>query len=197
VQKPDSKKDRKAAVRELIDRYQFSYPFNAKDTETINKLTGWNFAGYKRVKNPVWRTDLRCLAHTTDGTTWEVASWNKAIDNYGTFNNLLEALRLVVRPQMKDYAAQNVSKCTTCSAEENLTVDHKAPPFTALVRKFMEANPGLMDTLGNDNNGVGWYIADATASAEWAQFHKATATYQILCRSCNSKKGTKHDSEER
>ena len=43
--------------------------------------------------------------------------------------------------------------------------------------------------LENDATGRGWYVRDAGVAARWREFHRANADYQMLCRSCNSRKG--------
>ena len=191
------KTERKAAVRELIDRYPFSYPLNETDTEKINQLTGWNFRGYKRIVNPKWKTDMRCLAHTEDGVSWEVWSWNKAIDNYGSFPNMLEAMRGAIQPQMRKFAISAPDHCAVCGSKELLSVDHKDTPFIVFVRDFLKGQPGMNEAVDNDGTGAGWYIADPELKERWVLFHKVNATYQVLCKSCNAKKGAKHDASER
>jgi hypothetical protein len=189
------KTERKAAIRALIDKYKFNWPFNERDTAQINKLTGWSFKGYQRVKNPKWTTDMRCLAHTSDGQKWEIWSWNKAVDNYGSFGDMLEAMRLAVQYQIRKFAASAQEQCAVCGSTECLAIDHKDVPFIVLVRDFIKANPNMNEAIENDASGAGWYIKDLDVKDTWVRFHKVNATYQVLCRSCNSKKGAKHGNE--
>lgn len=175
----------------MIDKYGLGQVFKEKDTTVINNMTGWNFRAYKRIKNPTWPTDTRCLAHTEDGNTWEVWSWNKAIDNYGSFPNMLEAMRLSIQPQMREFAQTAPNKCMLCASEDTLSVDHKDKPFITMVRDFLKDHPGMTDAVQNDASGAGWFIADETIKETWVLYHKVNATYQILCKSCNSKKGAR------
>lgn len=190
-----NKQERKEAMRVLIDRQRFDHLFNKIDVATVNQLTGWCFPAYQRVRNPQWKTDNRCLAHTKDGETWEIWSWNKAIDNRVKFYDLQEAMRLAIAPQMQRYAATAESRCCVCKSEKFLTVDHKDKPFVAFVRDFMKSHPNVMDAIENDANGSGWYIGDPELKESWVLYHKVNATYQILCKSCNSKKGASHGNQ--
>ena len=190
-----TKTERKAAVRALIDAQRFDWPFSAYNVEQINRLTGWDFKGYKRVRNPTWKDDQRCLAHTVDGETWVIWSWNKAIDGNSGFNDMLEAMRLAVQPQMHKFATSSTNACVMCQSSEFLSVDHKDTPFIVLARNFVKRNPGLLNAIANDGTGEGWYIKDADVFDAWVDFHDEGATYQILCRSCNSKKGASHGNQ--
>lgn len=192
-----TKKQRKEAMRELIDRQPYEEFFSEEDVESVNRLTGWRFPVYKRAFNQDWPKDTRCVAHSTDGVTWEVWSWNKAIDNYGSFQDVLEAMRLAIQPQMQRYAATAPNNCAVCSAEDFLSVDHKDRPFIVMARDFMKANERMNEAVDNDATGKGWYIRDPEMKERWVLYHKVNATYQVLCRSCNSKKGAKHDASER
>jgi hypothetical protein len=188
-----NKTERKDGMRTLIDSYNYDQLFSKDDTAAVNELTGWDFVGYKKVRNPAWKNDNRCLAHTMEGEHWAVWSWNKAIDNYGSFPNMLEALRLAIQPQMRKFALTAPTKCEACESEEFLSVDHKDRPFIVMVRDFIKANPGLNEVVQNDASGVGWFLPDGDIKDTWVRYHKVNATYQILCRSCNSKKGSRHD----
>ena len=78
-----------------------------------------------------------------------------------------------------------------CASEDTLSVDHKDKPFITMVRDFLKDHPGMTDAVQNDASGAGWFIADETIKETWVLYHKVNATYQILCKSCNSKKGAR------
>lgn len=193
-----NKEERKEAMRALIDRQRYDHTFNRADAATVNTLTGWCFSQYRRVRNPTWKTDTRCVAHSKDdGETWEIWSWNKAIDNRVKFYDLQQAMRDAIGSQIRRYAASAENKCAACESQEFLTVDHKDKPFIVFVRDFLKANPKILDAISNDATGAGWYIEDAELKEKWVLYHKVNATYQVLCRSCNAKKGAKHDTDQR
>jgi hypothetical protein len=190
-----TKQERKAAIRALIDAQRFDWPFSVYHVEEINRLTGWDFKGYKRVRNPTWKDDQRCLAHTDDGQTWVIWSWNKAVDGNSGFNDMLEAMRAAVQPQMRKFAVSASDTCAVCESTDFLSVDHKDTPFIVLARNFIKEHPGMLEAIANDATGEGWYIKDLEVLDSWLDFHGYNATYQVLCRSCNSKKGAKHGNQ--
>ncbi len=190
-----TKQERKAAMRALIDAQRFDWPFSEYGIAEVNRLTGWDFKGYKRVRNPTWKDDKRCLAHTVDGQTWVVWSWNKAIDGNSGFNDVLEAMRAAVQPQMREFALSVPNVCVMCESTDFLSVDHKDTPFIVLARILVKEQPGMLSAIANDGTGEGWYIKDMDVLNTWLDFHEVNATYQVLCRSCNSKKGAKHGNQ--
>lgn len=182
-------KARKAEIQKLIDRQEFDALFSEEDTQRMNELTGWDFPMYKRIINKNFPNDTRCVANSEDGDKWKVWSWNKALSER---DNLREALRRAVRDQVAAYSALAANECAQCGSDEYLTVDHKTIPFNDLVAYFLRALPGAYSGLGNDADGSGWYIKDKELEWVWQDIHRRHADYQVLCRSCNSKKGAKH-----
>lgn len=186
-----NKTQRKAAVRELIDQHQHNTLFSAEDAALVNELTGWNFLQYKRIHNPAWPNDPRCLAHSDDGDQWEVWSWNRAITGIALQQYVVEAFRAEVANQLREYGRIAPNTCAECGSTEHLSVDHKDTPFSKILEAFTKYCPNLSKALNNKADGSGWFIEDEELACSWLDFHKAQATYQILCRSCNSKKGNK------
>ena len=182
-------KARKAEIQVLIDRQEFDALFNEEDTNLMNELTGWGFPMYKRIFNPSFPTDTRCVAHSVDGNKWQVWSWNKALSER---DNLREALRRSVRDQITAYSAIAENECAQCGSDEYLTIDHKTVSFNAMVAYLLRMLPNAREGLGNDGDGSGWYIKDKELEWVWQDLHHKLADYQVLCRSCNSKKGAKH-----
>ena len=184
-------KAKKAVLQDLIDRQPYDTLLSEHDAAVVNEVTGWNFCFYKRVRNPEFKTDTRCIANSSDGSTFNVWSWNKAI--IGASNNLTQAMRAAIKEQMAEHKQTAASVCVACGTKEVLllTVDHKQTPFKKIAEAFCQEHTAV--ELANDSTGSGWYIKDAEVLSSWQMFHKNKADYQILCRSCNSKKGTKND----
>ena len=202
----------RARLRSLIDASAFDEPMDAGSVAVVNELTGWSFEAYKRVRNRAFPSDTRCLAHLSAGE-WEVWSWNKAIaiaaaaEPKGWSPGSVEwqaALRWEVRDQMAEYALKALDECARCGKRSDMTVDHLTVAFSTLANQFAasvgacgppgpsvpsgQLQPAL---LANDATGRGWYVKDASVAARWREFHRANADYQMLCRSCNSRKGSK------
>lgn len=180
-------KARKAELQTMIDAYAFDVLFADQDVARFNQLTGWNFPMYKRIINTTFPKDTRCVAHSDDGQKWEVWSWNKALT---PANNLMEAMRVAVAEQMQDYKGKAVRVCVACGTTALITVDHKRIPFRDIALSFIEKVGNV--SLANKADGSGWEIESPEVLGAWQVFHKRHADYQILCRSCNSKKGAKH-----
>lgn len=183
-------KERKAQIQALIDRQLHGVLFNAEDVAQFNELTGWSFPFYKRIVNPTFPTDPRCIANSEDGETFQVWSWNRALT---PDNSLMRALRVSVADQMAEYKGTATRVCVVCGTTSLITVDHKKLPFKKIAMAFC-AEQGTVE-LTNDATGAGWVIKSSQVLDAWQAFHKRHADYQILCRSCNSKKGTKHDTD--
>lgn len=186
-----NKTQRKEAVRALIDRYPHDTFFSTEDSALVNELTGWNFLQYKRVHNAAWPSDPRCLAHSDDGDKWEIWSWNRAITGVAIKQHVTEAFRVAIATQLRHYWRTAPSNCASCGSTEYLSVDHRDPPFSKILGAFTQQFPDLEKSLHNKADGSGWFIEEEELANRWLDFHKECATYQILCRSCNSKKGNR------
>jgi len=177
-------KERKAQIQALIDRQLHGVLFNDTDVMQFNALTGWSFPFYKRIVNPNFPNDPRCIANSENGVTFQVWSWNRALT---PDNSLMRALRVSVADQMSEYKSTATRVCVACGTTALITVDHKKLPFKKIAMAFCEEQ-GTVE-LTNDATGAGWVIKSSQVSDAWQAFHKRHADYQILCRSCNSKKG--------
>ena len=178
---------RKILAKRIIGYYKLDKLFSKSDTKEINRITGWNFAGYKRVLNHTYPSDSRCIAHTNDGITWTVWSWNKAITGLSHSVNLTQAMRLAVTNQIQAYRATSKQVCNFCGHDKNLSVDHKSKPFCFIRDEFIQSNPHITNSI--ESRGNGWRICFPELNHAWQKFHDASADYQMLCSSCNSIKG--------
>jgi len=99
----------------------------------------------------------------TDGETNPILRADNTI-RYGSFGQVAKKL------------------CASCGATDRLTVDHKSVSFSRIASKFI-AEHGMPRLV---NVGNGWQLRD---DRQFLEFHDALADYQVLCVSCNSKKG--------
>jgi len=181
---------KRAAIKRIIDSYKPYELFKEIDVAEINKITGWNFVGYKKVTNIKYPLDHRCVAHTSDGVTWEIWSWNKAITGNLNSLNLSQAMRLAVSYQVQIFRAISLNQtCAICGCSGKLHVDHKSKPFSLIKNEFIEKHPHIVHSI--ESRGHGWRIAWPELLVAWQTFHERNADYQMLCASCNLRKGTK------
>lgn len=183
------KTERKKQTQQLIDAQALDTLFSASDVTRLNALTGWSVAAAKKVRNHHHPKDTRTVAVSHDGDTFEVWSWNKAIDGYNHSANVIRALRAAIKEQTDEYAAANPAICASCGSDKNTSVDHKSRSFSKIAHDFLLKNPRVDCSVFNDGTGLGWKLSQQATLAAWLEYHKANADYQILCRSCNSKKG--------
>jgi hypothetical protein len=180
-------KDLKDAVRAVIDTYEIGVEFSATDVALIRQITKAPVKRIKRKINPTFPSDTRHIHAVFTGDEWIPFSWVKAIS--GTGDEVARTMRFVIKQDMDDYRDRAKDHCALCDATTTLAVDHKDTPFSAIKSEFiaMHGVPELRDW----SVGAPKIFKDFELEARWIKYHASRATYQILCKSCNSKKGTK------
>lgn len=182
-----AKKDREVLVRKLIDDAAFDVEFMAAQTQAMNALLGTSFDGFVRRINPSFPKDVRHLQRKTDAG-WVSFSWRKKIYPVSDEQRLKKVMRDAVWPEMHVFLqSQDDPACEHCEAVEDLTVDH-TPAFDAIAKAFIEQHgmPPVVKTAC----GVGRMFENIDDEAAWISFHAARVVYSVLCRPCNSSKGT-------
>lgn len=182
-----TKKDRKDAVRAVIDTYEIGVEFSAADVALISQITRAPVKRIKRKINPTFPSDYRHIHAVFEGDEWTPFSWVKAISGAG--DEVARSMRFVVKQDMDGYRYEAKEHCVVCGATSHLGVDHKDTPFLTIKNEFIaiHGEPELRDW----SVGAPKIFKDMELEAKWITYHASRATYQILCRSCNSKKGTK------
>lgn len=185
--------------RQIIDQYGFGVPFSDADRRALSRIFGTEVRFATRMRNVKYPNDPRHLHILTgEWTEPQQYSWRAAIDiNFARDKDearlarrrskLLAALRKEVQPDLDDFRqAQAVRECAQCRIREDLTTDHIDPPFIRIALEFLveQHDFELRPVRGGSDA-----IADVAVAAEWITFHARRATYQLLCRSCNSSKG--------
>lgn len=106
-------------------------------------------------------------------------------------SNLSTAMRTAISYQVLRFRknAEIVCKiCNTCKG--NMHVDHLNPSFHALATAFLENRDAPNTFMMDDHlHMYRFKVDDAQFEKEWKEFHAQNATYQIMCQSCNIKKG--------
>ena len=188
-------------AREIIDCYPVDQPFEAPHVDEFSELSGTELRALIRRRNPKFPGDKRHLhALAYDWTEPQQWSWRTAIQIAHARNpeearaarerqKVLLALRYAIKADMDDFRhAQYPYECAGCGATDDLSTDHKTPPFSVIAAEFLKDHPsiGLRDEQGH--SGV---IADADIESKWIAYHASRAVYQLLCRVCNSVKGAR------
>jgi len=184
-----TKKARIDMIRARIDANAMGIPWSEIDVDFFNLVCGTVFAGIKRMRNPSYPSDPRHIHVHNGNLEWHEFSWNKAINGEG-LRPVHKVLRDAVADDLRAYRADNAQNgCEKCAAVVDLTTDHVDPPFFEIAEQFIAAEPEI--NLVRGASGSGWIMESVEQEARWIAFHASLATYQVLCRSCNSAKGRK------
>lgn len=196
-----SKKSLIERARSIIDRNEMDVPFSPDDLIDFSEVTGTEVRFAVRRVNPTWPKDPRHVhAIVYDWTEPGEWSWRKAIEidrdrdpaqaaELRRRFNEQKALRESIREQLREFReCVDPQQCELCGSGNDLCADHLDPPFIEIANEFLRQYgplrlspfPGCCD-----------HIADPDVEAAWIAFHAQRATYQLLCRSCNSKKGAR------
>lgn len=124
------------------------------------------------------------------GLKQEDISWTKcrAVTGAAPRSKLLSALRHAVSPQVAEFKEKAEKVCVQCGGGTPFHVDH-IYPFSCLVKEFRSTHPTptvFTDEVGNQL-GFG---NDKGYAEEWCAYHRDKARLQLLCASCNLKKGS-------
>lgn len=182
-----NKQEKKAALQRLIDSQSRDVLFTEDAVEEMNELTGWSFKAYRKIKNPKYPGDPRCVQVSSDGASFEVQSWSKSVSGA---NHDKAALNAALRRAVASRLPVINCSCEACGAEDDLTIDHKSTPFIDIAKSFEELHPDGI-ALINSSDGGGWRIESDDVYLAWIAFHADSADYQVLCRSCNASKGAR------
>ena len=145
----------------------------------------------------VWRRIRwkRCIqvAYKRESTTIErvYAGWHKD-DLEAAFR---EAPKSVLAFKKEHIYDENDSTryredacCVECGSRHDLCADHRDPEFKVIKAEFIRLNNLVLEDIPvhNDDERCSTVFADEEMRTKFANFHDAVATFQILCRSCNS-----------
>lgn len=186
---PKTKKGKIELAREIIDDCPIGHILDNSARETFNNIcqqevsTLWRHIG----NDPVFRQP-RTMQRLEDGK-WIPRSWRTMIGVNSPRASLDGAMRLAVRKQTAsflDKAIRAGAICTLCGSAKNLNADHDKMPFRDLKASFIAiyGEPRLIDGA----HQVGAVIAQPHRNL-WREYHQHNATLQVLCRSCNARKG--------
>ncbi|WP_417595594.1 hypothetical protein [Oceanospirillum sp.] len=176
-----TKKRRRELARELILRYEVGSRFSNSDTLLFGQICGYEFEWVERSAPKIGSAPAVCVSYPAETYTgsW---GWRKSIDGYEQRQNLIGAMRLASRAGTFKQVKKDM--CAQCGSNDLLAVDHKSVPFVRIAESFIkeQGKPAIQ------NVDFGWELVDP---ASFLEFHDEIADYQVLCASCNSKKGAK------
>jgi len=188
-------------ARAIIDRNQIDVPFPPGDVAEFADVTGTNVTFAVRRINPTFPKDPRhvhVIAYDwSEPREW---SWVKAINisrdrdpeeaaRMRRHQHEQKALRYAIARDLRDFLdAQDPAECVSCGPADDLTADHAGEPFVKIARAFMDEH-GPLEL--RETPGMGATLASLDVEAAWIAFHASRATYEVLCRSCNSRKGAR------
>lgn len=190
-----------ARAREIIDTYAIGAPFSATDLAELADLTATEIRSAQRMLNPMFSADPRHLyVIAYDWTEPQQWSWRSAIEDahrkdpveairQRQHQKRMAALRHAVSYDLRDFRLSVTNpSCAVCGNTEDLTTDHMEPTFIEIAMAFLKLHPSF---ALRKVRGCCDLIQDMDLEAEWVTFHAGRATYQLLCRGCNSRKGAR------
>jgi len=173
----------------LIDVQPLGVEFSKGAIDEFNKLLGGpTYDSFRKCVDPMHPANKRHIEALRHGETWKDISWKNRIEDPSAMTRLSKVLRSAVWRDLKDaFDAIEPKVCNWCGSEDGLVPDHDDPSFEAIRNEWVIAR-GMPD-ITDAPRGIGKMLADIDVEADWVAFHASRAVYQILCGSCNSKKG--------
>lgn len=187
------KKTKKAELRSLIDSVPLDEAFDQSQLARLNALTGWGALAAVHARNPTHPRDPRHVRiRTVEGGPLVARSWIKAVSPVDDYGRLLAACRFAVSDQMHEWLRQQKCNCAYCDSDRDPTADHVGAPFIVLVSDWSAGrDPAQLmrdRSTAEANSGDGALLHPAHWK-DWRRYHAERARYQVLCRSCNARKG--------
>lgn len=176
--------------------YQFLHDLLQNHTEKETKI-GVGIDHFEITHHPVFKQPY-LLACRLDGTCIDI-SYNHCCEfkERPQNRNLTCAMRYAVKDMTISYkATQDRLTCNTCHNDRldysEYHVDHIVP-FSELYKQFMHVNTLPVPTVFDDTiHDIPCFTEiDTEFKINWIRYHNTRATLQILCSTCNLKKGNR------
>ena len=178
-----TKKRRKEIARELILGHHVMQRFSQLDAAHFGDLCGYEFEWVQRASRKLGSAAVVYVSWP-GGDYIGSWSWVRSINGYDDRHNLLSAMR--VASKCGTFQSVSPSICLHCGRVDRLTVDHRSVPFSRIADLFISEH-GEPEIV---NVNFGWQLVDPN---RFLDHHDRLADYQVLCISCNAKKGVKND----
>lgn len=111
-------------------------------------------------------------------------------------DNLINAMRQAISSDTEKFRETAEMICIACGSTERLQVDHIYPPFKKIRDDFWDENEESPKVFANHEvyNCAVFRDEDIDYHNKWVEYHNKKAKYQILCSTCNQRKGIKKTS---
>ena len=130
---------------------------------------------------------------------WLTVSWRKGVDKpHKDADPLQSAFRNAIRRQIGIWRKAHMAgrKCQQCESVKLLQVDHVTPLFIDMTRTFLQTHEAPKEFDYNGCRGRKFRTCDKNFAQAWRNYHAKHATYQWLCRTCNTRKNGLKEKEK-
>ena len=105
--------------------------------------------------------------------------------------DLTKAMRTAIQPQIDAYRqSRGIVPCDSCGAIGFTEVDH-SPSFSSIRERWLKICPAIPSEFSEDKqHRTCFTVADESWSHQWQEFHHKESSFQMLCSSCNNRKGS-------
>lgn len=140
-------------------------------------------------------TTLHMRVHFEDESI--ITSWKDCARKTNTVESvstqLNNAMRHAIIEDCMKFKYNNIDgKCVICKSTDNIQTDH-IEPFSKIKDSFLATqtnSPSTFDLETSINQTV-FKASDINFANLWVEYHRKHASFQLLCRTCNLKKGNK------
>lgn len=127
----------------------------------------------------------------SDGTEDDI-SWNKCIYGREMKNVLMEAMRVAVMEQIKEFREANTNRiCGICKKDTKHVethIDHVIH-FESIAKTFLEGEKEIPKEFEQNELVLKCFKEkDRDFAERWAKYHKEEAVLRLTCASCNMKR---------
>jgi hypothetical protein len=143
------------------------------------------------------------------GIDLQIKRYDGTIDNFGwgyctgakKFNNntmLIQAMRNSIKTLSYNFKINNELICAICKVIhldfKDYGTDHKTIPFSVISTNFINKNPQYKTlSFYSPIEGSHYFIKeDKELEQMWYDYHLQHSDFQILCDSCNARKGNRY-----
>jgi hypothetical protein len=162
----------------------------------------------EKIKGFLLEENLLCrdaihMSFVREGGEHVAFSWRKCITPIvksvadRNKERLILAMREAISPDTMAFKKNAIPSCKLCGSTANLHTDHSDISFKKISTDYLVlcVSSGVQAPLKFECD-LGtcmprFRVEDSEFATSWYNYHKSIAVYQILCQTCNCKKGDK------